>query len=87
VGATMEPDSGRNVRGVFIVPVLEAFPPAEAQGSSSAELQQAVAEAKQAAEEAKQAAAQTSSSSTPGFGAILAVTGLVAALFLVLRRK
>ncbi len=87
VGATMEPDSGRNVRGVFIVPVLEAFPPAEGQGSSSAELQQAVAEAKQAAEDAKQAAAQTSSSSTPGFGAILAVSGLVAALFLVLKRK
>jgi len=87
VGATMEPESGQNVRGVFIIPVLEAFPPAEAQGSSSAELQQAVAQAQQAAEEAKQAAAQTSSSSTPGFGAILAVTGLVAALFLVLRRK
>ena len=87
VGATMEPESGQNVRGVFIIPVLEAFPPAEGQGSSSAELQQAVAEAKQAADEAKQAAAQTSSSSTPGFGAILAVTGLVAALFLVLRRK
>jgi cobalt/nickel transport protein len=87
VGATMEPESGQNVRGVFIIPVLEAFPPAEGQGLSSAELQQAVAEAKQAADEAKQAAAQTSSSSTPGFGAILAVTGLVAALFLVLRRK
>jgi cobalt/nickel transport protein len=86
VGATMEPESGRNVRGVFIVPVLEAFPPAGAQGSS-AELDQAVAEAKQAAEDAKQAAAQTSSSSTPGFGAILAVTGLIAALFLVLKRK
>ena len=86
VGATMEPDSGRNVRGVFIVPVLDAFPPAEAQGSS-AELQQAVTEAKQAADEAKQAAAQSSSSSTPGFEAIIAVTGLVAALFLVLRRK
>ncbi len=27
IGATMEPASGRNVRGVFIVPVLEAFPP------------------------------------------------------------
>jgi len=86
VGATMEPESGRNVRGVFIVPVLEAFPPAEAQGSS-AELDQAVAEAKQAAEEAKQAADKASSSSTPGFGAILAVTGLVAALFLVFWRK
>ncbi|MBA1341893.1 MAG: hypothetical protein C5S40_07100 [ANME-2 cluster archaeon] len=87
VGATMEPESGQNVRGVFIVPVLEAFPPAGDQGSSSAELDKAVAEAKQAAEDAKQAAAQASSSSTPGFGAILAVTGLVAALFLVLRRK
>jgi len=87
VGATMEPDGGQNVRGVFIIPVLEAFPPAEAQASSSAELDKAVAEAKQAAEDAKQAAAQTSSSSTPGFGAILTVTGLVAALFLVLRRK
>ncbi len=89
VGATMEPDSGRNVRGVFIVPVLEAFPPAEdeSQGISTAELDQAVAQAQQAADEAKQAAAQTSSSSTPGFEAIIAVTGLVAALFLVLRRK
>ena len=28
IGATMEPYSGRNVRGVFIVPVLEEFPPA-----------------------------------------------------------
>lgn len=27
VGATMEPVSGRNVRGVFIVPILERFPP------------------------------------------------------------
>jgi len=91
VGATMEPVDGRNVRGVFIVPVLEEFPPAENQGSSSAELQQAVAEAKQAAEDAKQAAeqaaTQSSTPSTPGFGATYAVIGLVAALFLVLRRK
>ena len=88
VGATMEPDSGRNVRGVFIVPVLEAFPPAEdeSQGISTAELDQAVAQAQQAADEAKQAAAQTSSSSTPGFGVILAVLGLVAALFVATRR-
>jgi cobalt/nickel transport protein len=93
VGATMEPDSGRNVRGVFIVPVLEAFPPAEDedQGISTAELQQAVAQAQQAAEDAEQAAAQaatqSSTPSTPGFGATFAVIGLVAALFLVLRRK
>jgi len=93
VGATMEPETGQNVRGVFIVPVLEAFPPVENQGSgsSSAELQQAVAQAQQAAEDAEQAAAQaaaqSSTPSTPGFGATFAVIGLVAALFLVLRRK
>ncbi len=88
VGATMEPESGQNVRGVFIVPVIEAFPPVEAQGSgaSSAELQQAVAQAQQAAEDA-QAAAQSSTPSTPGFGITFAVIGLVSALFLILRRK
>ena len=91
VGATMEPENGQNVRGVFIIPVIEAFPPAENQGTSSAELQQAVAQAQQAAEDAEQAAAQaaaqSSTPSTPGFGATFAVIGLVAALFLVLRRK
>lgn len=91
VGATMEPENGQNVRGVFIIPVIEAFPPAENQGTSSAELQQAVAQAQQAAEDAEQAAAQaaaqSSTPSTPGFGATFAVIGLVAALFLVLRKK
>jgi len=76
-----------NVRGVFIVPMLKAFPQAEESSASSistAELQEAVDEAKQAAEEAKQAAAGTSS--TPGFGVTLAVLGLVAALFIATRR-
>ena len=87
VGATMEPESGRNVRGVFIVPTLEEFPLEEESSASSistAELQKAVDEAKQAAEEAKQASADTSS--TPGFGVTLAVLGLVAALFIATRR-
>ncbi|MGP8319327.1 MAG: DUF4198 domain-containing protein [Methanosarcinaceae archaeon] len=89
VGATMEPESGSNVRGVFIIPVLEAFPPvAEVSASSvsTAELQQAVDEAKQAAEDAKQAA-ENSTSSTPGFGGLLAVVGILAALFIVTKRN
>ena len=91
VGATMEPDveTERNVRGVFIVPILDEFPPEEASSASSAassaELAKAVDEAKAAAEEAKQSAAGTSS--TPGFGAILAATGILSALFLAIRRK
>jgi len=89
VGGTMEPETGRNVRGVFIVPILDAFPPVEASSvssaASSAELAQAVKEAKQAAEEAKQSAAGTSS--TPGFGVILAAAGILGALFLAIRRK
>ena len=88
VGGTMEPETGRNVRGVFIVPILEEFPPegeSSAPSASSAELQQAVDEAKAAAEEAKQSAAGTSS--TPGFGAILAAAGILGALFLAIRRK
>jgi cobalt/nickel transport protein len=84
VGATMEPETGQNVRGVFIVPVLEEFPPEE-EASSSAELAKAVAEAKQAAEDAKEAAAGTSS--TPGFGVVLAAAGILGALFLASRRK
>jgi cobalt/nickel transport protein len=89
VGATMEPETGRNVRGVFIVPILDTFPPAEASAvssaASSAELQKAVDEAKAAAEEAKQSAAGTSS--TPGFGVILAAAGILGALILAIRRK
>lgn len=89
VGATMEPETGQNIRGVFIVPILDAFPPVEASSvssaASSAELEQAVAEAKQAAEDAKEAAAGTSS--TPGFGVILAAAGILGALFLAIRRK
>jgi len=89
VGGTMKPEAGRNVRGVFIVPVLEEFPPEEASSASSAassaELAQAVADAKQAAEDAK--AASEGTSSTPGFGVILAAVGILGALVIVMRRK
>jgi cobalt/nickel transport protein len=86
VGGTMEPETGRNVRGVFIVPVIDAFPPAE-EASASAELQEAVAEAKQAAEDAKAASEGAGTSSTPGFGVVLAAAGILGALFLAIRRK
>ena len=85
VGATMEPETGRNVRGVFIVPILDEFPPEEESSASSAELQKAVDEAKAAAEEAK--AASEGTSSTPGFGVVLAAAGILGALVIVMRRK
>ena len=85
VGATMEPETGRNVRGVFIVPILDEFPPEEESSASSAELQKAVDEAKAAAEEAK--AASEGTSSTPGFGVVLAAAGILGALFFAMRRK
>jgi len=85
VGGTMEPETGRNVRGVFIVPILDEFPPEEESSASSAELQKAVDEAKAAAEEAK--AASEGTSSTPGFGIVLAAAGILGALFFAIRRK
>ncbi len=90
VCAAKESDTGgRTIRGVFIVPVLEEFPEEESSGSSSAELQQAITEAKQAAADAKAAAehAATSATSSPGFGAIFAAVGLLAALAILMRRK
>ena len=93
VGGTMKPDTEteRNVRGVFIVPILDAFPPVEASSTSSAassaELTKAVAEAKQAAADAKAAAEGAGTSSTPGFEAVLAAAGIIGALFLAIRRK
>ena len=85
VGGTMEPETGRNVRGVFIVPILDEFPPEEESSASSAELQKAVDEAKAAAEDAK--AASEGTSSTPGFGIVLAAAGILGALAIVMRRK
>jgi cobalt/nickel transport protein len=84
VGATMEPENGASVRGVFIIPVLEEFPPSEEADLSG--LQEAVDEAKQAAEDAK-AAANNGSSSAPGFEAAFSVIGILAAVLIVSRRK
>jgi len=92
VGATMEPETGQNVRGVFIVPILEPFPPVEASSGtsiSSAELTKAGNDAKAAAAEAKAAAERAASSATssPAFGAILVAIGLFAAFMIAMKRK
>lgn len=83
VGATMEPASGRNVRGVFIVPTLEAFPPVEgAEPAASSEL-----ETVKARLESLEDKVATSTQATPGFSALAAIAGLFIVVYLVKRRK
>ncbi|ATU07343.1 DUF4198 domain-containing protein [Methanohalophilus portucalensis] len=84
VGATMEPESGKATRGVFIIPVIEEFP-AEGSSGDYAELQQEVDEAKQLAQEAKESAESTTESA-PGFEGIFAIAAILGAVFLS-RRK
>jgi cobalt/nickel transport protein len=84
VGATMEPESGRNVRGVFIVPTLEAFPPVE--------LVEAVApagleELKSRVKSLEEKVATPAGEGAPGFGVITAIAGLLIVVYLVKRRK
>jgi len=91
VGATMEPESGRNVRGVFIVPALDAFPPvAAAEAAAPTELgglesRVKTLEDKVAAQ--KTQAAEGEGEGTPGFGAIAAIAGLLIVVYLVKRRE
>jgi len=75
VGATMEPEEGQPVRGVFIVPVLESFPAK----SASLGVDVALAEEK-GGEDAKTATA-------PGFMASLALAGIIGALYTIMRKK
>lgn len=85
VGATMEPESGRNVRGVFIVPTLEAFPPKEEAAAPTGleELKSRVNSL-----EDKVATLETpAGEGAPGFGAITAIVGLLIVVYLVKRRK
>jgi cobalt/nickel transport protein len=87
VGATMEPETGRNIRGVFIVPIIESFPPDRFLSTTSrAELEQASSEVKQAVNETKEAIGDAQQDS-PGFGMILSIFGLIAALLIVMKKK
>ncbi len=70
VGATWETEGGPDVRGVFIVPVLEPFPPEEQVSSSEAAAQQ-----------------QPAQPVSPGFGALMAIAGVLAVLFIAMRRS
>ena len=89
VGATMEPESGRNVRGVFIVPALEAFPPKEeVEAAAPAGLEELKSRVESLEDEV--AALKTPAGEgegTPGFGAIAAIAGLLIVVYLVKRRK
>jgi cobalt/nickel transport protein len=76
VGATMEPEEGQSVRGVFIIPVLEEFPAEETEVAVSEE-----PEAEEEEEEEEEA-----TPSTPGFESVFAVAGLLAALFIAGRK-
>jgi nickel transport protein len=75
VGATMEPEEGQSVRGVFIIPVLEEFP--------AEETEVAVSEEPEAEEEEEE---EEATPSTPGFESVFAVAGLLAALFIAGRK-
>lgn len=72
VGATMEPEEGQPVRGVFIVPVIEEFP--------AEEKEVAVIEEPEAETETEEGP------STPGFESVFAVAGLIGALFIAGRK-
>jgi len=72
VCAAKEVEGGPDVRGVFIVPVLEPFPPEEQVSSVEA---------------AQQGSTATSTAISPGFGALMAIAGVLAVLFIAVRRR
>lgn len=74
VGATMEPEQGQSVRGVFIIPVIESFPVKEV--SSEIDV---VAEG-EASEDAKTA-------TVPGFMVSLALAGILGAVYVIIRKE
>ncbi|TGC07283.1 nickel transporter [Methanolobus halotolerans] len=76
VGATMEPEEGQPVRGVFIVPVIESFP--EKSVASGAN--------EQASDENDASSGQTTASA-PGFVASIAFAGILGALYTIMRKE
>jgi cobalt/nickel transport protein len=86
VGATMEPETGRNVRGVFIVPVIEEFPAEEEAVVSTTGLDELKNQIK-ALEEAVDVLKTPAGGAAPGFGLIAAMAGLSIVVYLVKRRK
>ena len=90
VGATMEPDSGRNVRGVFIVPALETFPPVEEAeaAASPAGLDELKSRVKSLEDKVATLELETpAGEGLPGFGVIAAIAGLLTVVYMTKRRK
>ena len=87
VGAYGPEVGGLTQRSVFIIPVLDAFPPvAAAEAAAPAELGGLKSRVKTL--EDKVAALKTpTGKGTPGFGAIAAIAGLLIVVYLVKRRK
>jgi cobalt/nickel transport protein len=75
VGATMEPEEGQPVRGVFIVPVIESFPAKSVSATSDA-----------MAEETTESSEESASASAPGFIASVALAGILGALYTIMRK-
>jgi len=85
VGATMEPETGQNIRGVFIVPVIEEFPAEESAeaAASPAGLEELKSRVKSLEDKVETPAGE----GLPGFGVIAAMAGLLTVVYLVKRRK
>jgi cobalt/nickel transport protein len=77
VGATMEPEEGQPVRGVFIVPVIESFPAKSVSVTSVAST----------AEDAESPSDESASASAPGFIASVALAGILGALYTIMRKE
>ncbi|MBP1910075.1 DUF4198 domain-containing protein [Methanolobus bombayensis] len=75
VGATMEPEEGQPVRGVFIVPVIESFPVKVVSATSDSTMAEGTAES------------SPESASTPGFIASVALAGILGALYTIMRKE
>jgi len=85
VGATMEPETGRNVRGVFIVPTIDAFPPkAAATTVNTEELKTRIKAVEEKVATVKEASA---AEGAPGFGVIPAILGLLIVVYLIKRKE
>jgi cobalt/nickel transport protein len=76
VGATMEPEDGSAVRGVFIIPVLESFPAKAATVTTVA-----------VAKESEASSDESASASAPGFIASVALAGILGALYTIMRKE
>ena len=87
VGATMEPESGRSVRGVFIVPALEAFPAEEAAGVAAPAGLEDLKSRVESLEDKVKTLETPAGESVPGFGVITAILGVTIVVLCIVKRR